>query len=302
MSATALSRDAGFRAGPIAAYLSVCLVWGSTYVAIRMAVETIPPLIMVGTRSVLAGLVMVAFALARGGRLPPRAALLRLGVAALLLFVGGQTMLALGETRIASGQAAVLGALQAIIMPLAAWVLRAAPAPGRATWLGLALGFVGVVVLVNPGAHALNLVGFACVMTSVTSWSFGGAMARRWPMGDVALGSGLQMVIGGLACLVLSLPLGAWHGFSPALVSARSAGGFFYLASVGSLVGFSSFAWLVQIWPPARVATYTYVNPVVALALGSVIAGEALTQREVLATLVILAAVGAVMVGGSKGK
>jgi drug/metabolite transporter (DMT)-like permease len=227
-------------------------------------------------------------------------AMVPLAAAALLLFVGGQTLLATGETRIESGQAAVLGALQALIIPLAAWVLRAAPAPGGAAWAGLGIGFAGVVVLVNPGATTINLAGIACVLTSVVCWSFGGAASRRWPMGDVALGSGLQMIIGGCACLLLSAPFGAWHGFSLAAVSARSIGGFCYLASIGSLVGFSSFAWLVQIWPPARVATYTYVNPIVALALGAFIAHEALTPREVLATIVILSAVAVVMVGSAR--
>jgi drug/metabolite transporter (DMT)-like permease len=295
---TRLAPDAGYSAGPIAAYLAVCFVWGSTYVAIRMAVESLPPLIMVGTRSVLAGLVLVGFAAARGARLPRLRTLGPLTVSAVLLFVGGQTMLAFAETRIESGQAAVLGALQALVMPLAAWALGAARAPGPATWLGLLAGMAGVAVLVNPGAHTLNFLGTVAVLASVLSWSFGGAVARRWPMGPVAMASGLQMFIGGLACLALSFPLGAWHGFSLGSVTARSAAGFFYLATMGSLVGFSAFAWLVQIWPPARLATYTYVNPIVALALGSAVAGEVLTVRELLATLVILGAVGVVMAGG----
>ncbi len=298
MSATHLAPDSRFGAGPVAAYLAVCFVWGSTYVAIRMAVESLPPLIMVGTRSVLAGLVLAGFALARGARPPRLRTIGPLILSSVLLFVGGQTMLAVGETRIESGQAAVLGALQALVMPLAAWTLGAARAPGRTTWIGLLIGIAGVAVLVNPGAHTLNFVGTAAVLASVVSWSFGGAVARRWPMGSVALASGLQMLIGGLACLLLSIPFGTWHGFSLAAVTARSAAGFFYLATVGSLVGFSAFAWLVHIWPPARLATYTYVNPVVALVLGSVVAGEVLTPREVLATLVILGAVGVVMIGG----
>jgi drug/metabolite transporter (DMT)-like permease len=294
--------DTSFGAGPIAAYLAVCLVWGSTYVAIRMAVETIPPLIMVGTRSVLAGSVMVAFALARGARLPARQAMAPLVASAVLLFVGGQSMLALAETRIESGQAAVIGALQAVLMPLAAWALGAARAPLAATWLGLLTGFAGVAVLVNPGAHHLNLMGAASVLTSVVCWSVGGAVARRWPAGNIVVASGLQMVIGGAACLALSLPLQSWQGFSLASVSGRSAAGFLYLASMGSLVGFSAFAWLVQIWPPARLATYTYVNPIVALALGSLLAGEVMTLRDVMATLLILGAVGVVMVGGRQGR
>jgi drug/metabolite transporter (DMT)-like permease len=223
-----------------------------------------------------------------------------LAASAVLLFVGGQAMLALGETRIASGQAAVLGALQALVMPLAAWALGAGKPPGATSWIGLLTGLTGVAVLVNLGAHTLNLLGTGVVLVSVLSWSFGGAIARRWPMGNVAMTSGLQMLIGGIACLMLSVPFGAWHGFSLSAVTARSWAGFFYLASFGSLVGFSAFAWLVQIWPPARLSTYTYVNPIVALALGSVVAGEELTLREIVATLVILGAVGVVMAGGRK--
>jgi len=284
--------------GPIVAYLAVCFVWGSTYLAIRMAVETIPPLLMVGGRSVLAGAVLAGFALMRGARLPRGGNMVPLSVAAVLLFLGGQAMLAFGETRVDSGQAAVLGALQALVMPLAAWALGASAAPVAATWLGLVAGFAGVVVLVNPGARGLDLLGLGAVLFSVVSWSFGGAASQRWPVAPVALASGLQMMIGGLACLVVGTLAGNWHGFSLSHVSTRSAEGFFYLATVGSLVGFSAFAWLVQIWPMARLSTYTYVNPVVALALGAMLAGEALTTRDVVATGLILGAVGIVMAAG----
>ena len=282
-------------AGPIAAYLVLCFVWGSTYLAIRLAVAGIPPTIMVGTRSVLAGLVLIGFAFARGARLPPARVLVTTAATGFMLFVGGQTMLALAETRIQSGQAAVVGAMQALVMPLAAWALGAASAPGWAAVMALLVGFGGVVILVNPGHTSIDPIGVAAVLASVVSWSVGGAMARRWPSGNVVLGSGLQMLIGGLAALALSVPVGAWHGFSWSTVPARALAGFAYLASVGSLVGFSAFAWLVQIWPPARLATYTYVNPIVALLLGAMIAGEALTARDLAATAVILSAVGLVM-------
>jgi drug/metabolite transporter (DMT)-like permease len=285
-------------AGPVAAYLSLCIVWGSTYLAIRLAVQTIPPLLMVGVRSVVAGGLLTAFALARGNRLPSVRILAPLAVASVLLFVGGQAMLAVGETRVESGQAAVIGAMQALAMPLAAWALGAGRAPRAVAWLGLLLGFGGVVALMNPGVHAADPVGLGIVLFSVVSWSFGGAVAARWPAGPVALVSGLQMIIGGLGCLAVGYCSGGWHGFAVAQVSARSAAGFFYLIAIGSLVGFSAFAWLVQIWPAARLSTYTYVNPVVALALGTWLGGEALTMREVLATGLILGAVGIVMAAG----
>jgi drug/metabolite transporter (DMT)-like permease len=285
-------------AGPIAAYLTLCFLWGSTYLAIRFAVATIPPLLMVGTRSVLAGLVLILFALARGARLPTGRALVPLSAAGILLFLGGQTALAIGETRIPSGPAAVLGALSALVMPLSAWALGAARAPAPAAWLGLLIGFAGVAVLVNPGGQHVDLIGAGAVLFSVVCWSLGGAVSRRWPVEPVVLTSGLQMLIGGVACLALSVPAGAWHGFSLAQVSTRSAEGFLYLATFGSLVGFSAFAWLVQIWPPARLSTYNYINPVVALGLGAVLAGEALTLRDAAATALILGAVGVVLAAG----
>jgi drug/metabolite transporter (DMT)-like permease len=286
--------------GPVAAYLALCFVWGSTYLGIRLAVATIPPWLMVGSRSLLAGAALTLFALARGARLPTARGMIPLAAGGALLFVGGQGMLAVAETRIESGQAALLGALQALVMPLAAWALGAAGAPAAAAWLGLLTGFAGVTVLVNPGAHALDLLGIGAVLASTLFWSFGGAIARRWPVGPLVLASGLQMVIGGVGCLAIGVASGEWHGFSLTHVTARSAAGFCYLVTVGSLVGFSAFAWLVQIWSPARLSTYTYVNPVVALALGALIAGEALTLRDMLATLLILGAVGVVMMAGRR--
>ena len=300
--AAVAARDPAAGTGPVIAYLALCFIWGSTYLAIRMAVETLPPSIMVGTRSVLAGLAMGAFAAASGVRWPSGKRLMSAALSGLMLFAGGQSLLAVAETRLGSGQAAVLNATQALIMPLAAWGLGAGRAPGRAAWLGLLAGFVGVTILVRHGtggvSGGLDPRGTAAVIGSVLCWSAGGAVARRWPVGNVALTAGLQMVLGGCACLAISVLVGDWHTFAWSAVSQRSWIGFAYLATVGSLGGFGAFAWLVQIWPMERLATYTYVNPIVALLLGAAFAGEAITGRELLATAVILGAVGVVMWGG----
>lgn len=287
--------------GPVLAYLALCFIWGSTYLAIRLAVRSFPPHLMVGARSVLAGSVMAGVALARGAALPSWQDLVRAAVAGGLLFTGAQSFLAFAETRVASGQAAVVGATQALIMPLAAWAIGAAEAPGGATWAGLLTGFIGVAVLVNPGhGQAVDLLGVGGVMASVITWSFGGAVAKRFPVQGVAMASGLQMLIGGALCLVVAALDGELGGFHLSQVSRESWEGFFYLATMGSLGGFTAFAWLVQIWPPDRLATYTYVNPIVALVLGTVFAGEHLGLREVAATLVVLAAVAVVMLGGRR--
>jgi drug/metabolite transporter (DMT)-like permease len=286
------------KAGPIAAYLALCFIWGSTYLAIRLAVQTIPPLLMVGARSVIAGAILAALALATGAAWPGRRGLLRAGASGVLLFLGGQVLLAYGEQRVPSGQAAVLGALLALFLPLASWTLGEAVAPSWRTVLALVVGFAGVAVLVRPGAGVLDAAGGAIVLASNIVWAYGGALSRRYPpTSSVFLTSGLQMVLGGAACLAVSAATGDFTHFSLAAVTERSWMGFLYLIVFGSMLGFSAFAWLVQIWPPQRLATYTYVNPVVALLLGAAIAGEALTLREAAATALILGAVAVVLTG-----
>jgi drug/metabolite transporter (DMT)-like permease len=285
-------------AGPFAAYLALCFIWGSTYLGIRLAVQSIPPLLMVGARSVIAGALMAGLALAWGAPRPDARAWRRAGLSGVLLFLGGQTLLAIGEQRVPSGQAAVLGALLALFLPLASWTLGEAVAPTRRTILALIVGFAGVAVLVRPGAGVLDPVGGAIVLGSNVVWAYGGATSRRYPASSsVFLTGGLQMLLGGAACLAVSLAAGDFRHFSLAAVTLRSWLGFLYLIAFGSMVGFSAFAWLVRLWKPQRLATYTYVNPIVALLLGAAVAGEALTLREGLATLLVLGAVAVVLTG-----
>jgi drug/metabolite transporter (DMT)-like permease len=285
-------------AGPIAAYVALCVIWGSTYLAIRLSVQTIPPLLMVGMRSVIAGACMAGFAFAAGTPLPGWQAIRRAGLSGALLFLGGQALLAMGEQRVPSGQAAVLGAMMALFLPFASWTLGEDVAPTRRTLLALLVGFAGVAVLVRPGAGVLDPLGGAIVLASIILWSYGGAVSRRYPATpSVVLTSGLQMMLGGLACLAISVAQGELRDFALHDVTSTSWLAFLYLVIVGSMVGFSAFAWLVRIWPPQRLATYTYVNPIVALALGAAFAGETLTAREGLATLLVLGAVGVVMTG-----
>jgi drug/metabolite transporter (DMT)-like permease len=283
---------------PVVAYLALCFIWGSTYLAIRTAVETLPPHIMVGGRSVLAGAVMGGVALAIGSPWPTRRQLASAAVAGLLLFAGGQAFLATAEMHVPSGQAAVVNATQAIFMPLAAWALGAGRIPGAAAWFGLLVGLAGVAVLVGAGSGAVTPWGAGLMLLSVLSWSLGGAVARRHPAGPLALSAGLQMLIGGAACLLIAWPAGEWHGFALHDVSHRSWIGLLYLATIGSFAGFGAFTYLVQVWPMDRLATYTYVNPVVALLLGTAVAGERFSRRDLLATALILGAVAVVMWGG----
>jgi drug/metabolite transporter (DMT)-like permease len=284
-------------AGPIAAYLTICFVWGSTFLAIRVAVETLPPWSLIAVRSLLAGLVLSAIALWRGATLPTRgAAWACAALSGVLLFTCSQAMLAWGETRLPSGIAAVLGCTVSLFTPIASWSVGASRRPTGLASLGLLAGFAGTAILVRPNGQSAD--GFACliVLLSAVAWSFGAAFARRLPpAGSALLGSGLQLVAGGLGALVFSGLRGEWQHFDPAAVSARSLLAMAYLLFAGSLLAFACFGWLVQIWKPERLSTYAYVNPLVALALGALLAGERIGGRELGATALILGAVCLVM-------
>jgi drug/metabolite transporter (DMT)-like permease len=302
MSATLTARPADpLTAGPIAAYVALCLIWGSTFLAIRIAVETLPPFAMIGVRSLVAASVLGGIALARGAAWPDRRALLSAVVTGVLMFTGSQAVLSWGETRLPSGAAAVLGCTVSLFTPIASWMLGAANRPSRRAALGLLAGFAGVAILVRPttGARPIDALAAVMVLLSAVSWSFGAAIARRVPPARSALfGSALQMGAGGLGCLAVAAVRGEWTHFDPSLVSTRSVLAMLYLIVMGSLVAFACFGWLVQIWQPERLSTYAYINPLVALGLGAALAGETVGPRELAATALILGAVGVVMVRG----
>ena len=287
-------------AGPVAAYLALCIIWGSTFLAIRIAVETLPPFAMIGVRCLIAAAVLGAIALWRGASWPDRRAWASASLTGLLMFAGSQAMLSWGETRLPSGPAAILGCTVSLFTPIASWLLGASARPSRQAALGLLAGFAGVAVLVRPeaGGRPIDALAAVVVLLSAVSWSFGAAIARRVPPArSPLLGSALQMAFGGLACLAIAAGRGEWALLDPAQISARSLLAMLYLIVMGSLVAFACFGWLVRIWQPERLSTYAYINPLVALALGAYLGGEAIGLRELGATALILGAVALVMLG-----
>jgi drug/metabolite transporter (DMT)-like permease len=314
MSAS-LVRDVPIRApdrfgpGPIAAYLVLCFVWGSTFLAIRVAVQTVPPWTMIGTRCLVAGAILAGFALVRRAAWPDRRALASAAVTGALLFAGSQALLAWGELRLPSGEAAVLVCTGSLLTPVATWLLGASRRPSAMAFAGLFLGFGGVAFLVRPQAAGLPAAGhFAAslgVLASSVSWSVGAALAKRVrPAPSALLGSGLQLLAGGIASIAFAGLRGEWVHLDPALISWPSIEAMAYLIVMGSLVAFACFGWLVHIWRPEILSTYGFVNPVVALVLGALLLGETVGPREVVATLVILSGVALVMAANrpSEGK
>ena len=291
------------RAAVLAAYAAVYVLWGSTYLAIRIGVETIPPLAMAGVRNVIAGVALYAWSRLRGAPAPTRpqwAATALLG--ALLLLVGNGAV-TWAEQRVPSGITALLVATEPLWIVLLAWWQPRGARPTALTAFGLALGLAGVAVLVGPAlfggaatSGSIDLAGAAVVLAGAAAWAGGslwasGASNRARLPASTTLSTGMQMATGGAMLLLASALTGEPASLGSAAVSGRSVAALGYLIGFGSLVGFNAYAWLLTVEPPARVATYAFVNPVIAVLLGWAVAGEALSARVLVAAAAIVGAV-----------
>src|SRR6266852_7961904 len=278
------------------AFLSIYTIWGSTYLAIRFAIETLPPFLMAAIRFLIAGGLLYGWMSLRGAQRPTRANWKAAAIVGGLLLLGGNGGVTTAEQVIPSGLAAVLITIVPIWMALLELLRKDRIVPTLQVVLGLVLGFGGVVLLVGPGNLAgsggLNPLWAGVLILASLSWATGSVYARKAPLPKAPLlGSGMEMLAGGVFLLVSSLVSLEWVGFQPSNVSPLSLVSFIYLIVVGSLIGFSSYVWLLTKTKSARVSTYAYVNPVVAVFLGYFLAGEQLTLRTLLAAAVIVGAV-----------
>jgi drug/metabolite transporter (DMT)-like permease len=284
------------RAKVIVAFAALYIIWGSTYLGILFAIETLPPFLMAGSRFLAAGGILYAWSWPRRERTPNRTEWRSALIVGGLLLMGGNGAVSWAEQYVASGIAALLIAVTPLWMVLLDWLWHGARRPGAHTVLGLLLGFGGIVLLVGPaellGAQGVYLPGALALLGGSLSWSIGSLYSRRapTPKGGM-LGIGMQMMCGGALLLVLGTATGEWGRLDLAAVSLRSALAVLYLIIFGSIIGYTAYMWLLQVVSAARVATYAYVNPVVAVLLGWALAGEALTLRMGVAALVIVAAV-----------
>jgi drug/metabolite transporter (DMT)-like permease len=278
----------------IAAFAAVYLIWGSTYLAIRFAIETLPPFLMAGVRFTVAGALLYTWGRLRGGGRPQAAHLapsLVLGALFLLLGNGGVVW---AEQRVPSSVAALVVAVTPAWTVLFEW-LHGAGAPASRTLAGLAVGLGGVALLVAPsglnGAR-LDLAGAAACLLSSVSWSLASVRSRTFRLpSSPAIASSLQMLAGGTLLLLTGLASGEAARVNLAAASSRSLLAVGYLIVFGSLVAFTAFTWLLRVSTPSRVATCAYVNPVVAVALGWLFAGERLDRGTLMAAALIVAGV-----------
>ena len=278
------------------AFLSIYAIWGSTYLAIRFAVETFPPFLMAAIRFLIAGGALYAWMRLKGAPRPTRANWKAATIVGVFLLLGGNGGVVKAEQVFPSGLTAVLITTVPIWMALVELVRKDRIVPTLHVVLGLVLGFGGVVLLVGPGnlvgSGGLNPLWVGVLILASLSWAIGSVYSRKASLPRTPLlGSGMEMLTGGALLLVVSLVSLEWVGFQPSNVSVLSLVSFIYLIVFGSLIGFSSYVWLLTKTTTARVSTYAYVNPVVAVFLGYFLAGEQLTLRTVLASTVIVIAV-----------
>jgi drug/metabolite transporter (DMT)-like permease len=278
------------------ALLALYIVWGSTYLAIRFTVETIPPFMSAGLRFLISGLILLIWRRAAGDPLPTRNQWKSVAVIGTLLLLGGNGLVSFSEQRIASGVAALIVGTVPLWLVLIEALRPGGVKPGWRILAGLVVGFIGIYLLIGPtsltGGMQFDLIGTLAVIAAAFLWSLGSIYSRSADVpGSTLMMTAGEMLTGALALFVVSGLTGEWSGFSFAQVTTRSWLGLVYLIAFGSLIGFVSYGWLLHNAPVSLVATYAYVNPLVAVLLGAVFAQESLTARILIASAVIIGSV-----------
>lgn len=277
----------------IGALTAVYLAWGGTYLAMAVAVRSIPPLLVSGLRFVTAGLLLLAILALRRQPWPTKAQWRGAGISGVFLLLGGNGVVCCLAHLVPSGIVALIIACTTLFVVMISWFLGG-PAPTRRVVLGIVVGLTGVGLLVwHPGSSApwpwwapLGLLG-ACA-----AWGIGTVLSRRLPQPvDPWMGTAAQMVLGGGVTLALGTALGSWSHFDPGSITAASWWAWAYLVFIGAIIGFGAYVWLLRHASPALATSYGYVNPLVALALGAALNGEVITAQTALAGAIIVGAI-----------
>lgn len=284
----------------VAGFASVYIIWGSTYLAIKFAVDTLPPYLMAGTRFICAGSLLWLYLALRGQAPKPTWRQFRAAaIIGILLLAGANGFVTWAEQWAPSGIAALIVGTMPLWMVLFDWILNKHGAPKPTVFLGLAIGFAGVALLASQNMHgegdtttaqarwAIAALLFACVL-----WSYGSLRSRRVDQGkSLMLASAMQMIGGGIVMIIIGTVMGEWPRVHPEAISLKSTLALAYLIIFGSLIGFTSYVWLLQVVSPTAASTYAFVNPVVAVFLGWSLGGEPITTMTLLAGAMIVGAV-----------
>lgn len=297
----------------VAAFAAVYLIWGSTYLAIRFSIETMPPFLMAGARWILAGSLLYAWRRAKGDEAPTLRNWGAATVVGLLLIVGGNGTVSWAQQFVPSGFTALLIAVVPVWIALLEWLRPQGAPPTPRVWAGILLGLGGVALLVVPAVLGdpadfgpAFLLGTGLILLASFSWANGSLWSRRAPLpGSSLLGASMQMLAGGVALTLAGLGAGEASRVDLAGVSARSWLAWGFLVLFGSIVAYSAYVWLLQVTRAELVATYAFVNPIVAVLLGVALAGETFSLATGLAAALIVVAVALVVTaprGGGRAK
>jgi drug/metabolite transporter (DMT)-like permease len=279
----------------IAALGLVYVVWGSTYLAIHVAMETLPPFLISSLRMTSAGILLYSIARRTGAEKPTRVHWRSATVLGFFMFFLANGSLMIGQKTVTSGMAATLYATVPLWFALLGWLWLGNERPGKRVTFGLVMGLVGIGLLVGLGGEdsgAIDPFGAFLVLVSAWSWALGSLMTRRLSTPESPfLNAGMNLFTGGLMLFAVSLVTGEWTQVNWAAVSLESVLAVAYLAIGSSVITFGSYMWLLTKISPNRLGTYAYVNPVIAVFLGWVLVGEPLTAQTLVAAAVIIGAV-----------
>ena len=285
------------------ALISVYILWGSTYLFIHFMTEQMPPLYMSSIRFLVAGTLLYSYAHLTGTSRPTWPQVRSAGIIGLLLLTIANGCLTVALQHISTSIAALLAATMPVFLLSLNWIWFAKTRPSNLALSGLLLGFAGICFLIKPdavqgtGTTDDNLIGAGLVMIANVAWALGTLFSSRLALPAQIISSGLQMLTGGAILLIFSLLVEPVTPMSILDAPAKAIGSLGYLIIFGSIIGFSSYAWLARNAPPTLVSTYAYVNPVVAMILGTLFAGEILTAQSLIGAAIVVAGVVLVTLG-----
>lgn len=285
------------------ALLALYIVWGSTYLGIKVAIETIPPFFHAGIRFLVSGVILVIWQRSAGVAMPTRKQWISTAIIGNLLLLGGNGLVSWAEQFIPSGIAALIIGSVPIFLVIGEAVRPGGVKPNWQAMLGILIGFTGIYILVGPSntdGTSLNIFGIIALLSACLLWASGSIYSKNADLPkSVLMSTGAQMLMGSIGLFIVSGLTGELNGWDVTAVSARSIYGVLYLIFIGSLIGFVAYGWLLQNAPISLVATYAYVNPIVAVLLGNWFGNEPLEPRIWLATAIII---GSVMFINSRSK
>lgn len=274
------------------AYILVCIIWGSTYLAIRVGVQSFPPFLFGGIRFIIAGSIILLFAYSKKLEFPKeKMDYLRISVVGLFLLALSNSLVLIAETRVNSSTAALLIATLPIFMALIELFIPGGSRINLSGWIGMLVGFagVGILSLSGGGEFDTDIVGIILLILAGFAWAAGSVYSKRTVFkGSIVVQIGVQMLSGGLVQAIMGIATGEAARLSP---EPSGIWALLYLIMMGSLVGYTSYIYLLQVWPISKAGTYAYINPIVAMFLGWLLLSEPISVKMIISAVLILAGV-----------